>query len=112
MSRKRITREMAQERYQDLWQFLRCYLHRDWPLFHGSPEGAVDDAIRESSRGRCQTAKTQFDEVVAAAQDDVDLRRILNDCFGVNVAFRKPREAREFAHMIQGKLNATLERVR
>jgi hypothetical protein len=111
MSRKRINREMAEQRYQDLWQFLGCYLHQDWPVFHGSPEGAVDDAIRESSRERCQAALTQLDQVVAAAEDDVDLRRILNDCFGVNVWFRKPREARDFARMIQDKLLASTDRV-
>ena len=110
MSRKRINREMAEERYQDLWQFLGCYLHQDWPVFHGSPEGAVDDAIQESSRKRREAAKTQLDEVVAAAEDDVDLRRILNNCFGVNVWFRKPHEARVFARMIQDKLVASLDR--
>ena len=112
MSRKRINRELAEERYQDLCQFLGCYLHQDWPVFHGSPEGAVDDAIRESSRERCQAAKSQLDEVVVAAEDDVDLRRILNDCFGVNVWFRKPREARVFARMIQDKLLASLGRAK
>ncbi len=108
MTRSGITPDIAEQRYYELRQFLGGYLHQDWPEMHGSPAGAIDDAIGEYPVPNRRTVYAQLLAVLGAAEDDVDLRRILNRCFGVNVRFAKPREARAFADMVVEKLAASL----
>jgi hypothetical protein len=76
---------------------------------HGSPEDAVDDAISKATLERLRDAHRQLLAVRAKVEDDADLRRVLNDCFGVKVFFRRPKEAHLFADMLGKKLRFALQ---
>lgn len=99
----RLTTKHAESDYWDLWQFL-SYLHQDWPEMYGSPERALEMAVSEATPARLKAAHQQLREVLEVVEDDVDLRRVLNKCFGVNVHFRKAIEAKQFSNFVQTKL--------
>jgi hypothetical protein len=98
---------MAEELHPNLMQILG-YLHEDWPEMYGSPERAVDNAIGEHPLPNRRKAYAQLRSMIETAEDDIDLRRILNRCFRARVLFRKPRDARMFAAMVEKKLAASL----
>jgi hypothetical protein len=100
---------MARSEYQELSAFLGGYLHEDWLQDHGSPDDAIDEAISGATPTRLRITHQQLVSVSQQAEDDVDLRRILNDCFSVKVLFPKPKHAREFASTLQLKLLSALE---
>jgi len=97
-------RDEARSLYPTLAQFLGGYLHEDWPIFSGSPENAVVQAIAEYALERRQQARRELVMLLEGSDDDAALRAVLNDGLGVNVHFKKPAAARAFAEEIERKL--------
>ena len=93
-----------ESRFYRLSQFLGCYLHEDWPEDSGTPEAAVDNAIADYPVELLQQTRREIATVLAETPDDACLRDVLNDGLGVNVYFKVPAEAREFAALVERKL--------
>ena len=104
MSRGGKPRSETEARYPLLGQFLGGYLHEDWSLCSGTPEKAVDQAIAEYPVPLRQQVRRELAGLLQGCDDDARLRAILNDGLGVNVYFKHPREAREFAEEVERKL--------
>ena len=104
MSREDRLRLETEARYPLLSQFLGCYLHEDWDIFSGTPEKAVDQAIAESGVSIRQRVRGELIDLLEGCDDDVRLRRIINDGLGVNLWFKQPGEARAFAEQVERKL--------
>jgi len=104
---ERLSEEM-ERRHPALWQFFGCYLHQDWPIFHGTPDDAVDTAVAESSLDRRRAARRDLAALLAEIDDDTRLRKVLNDGFGVELSFRKAADARRFAERAEQKLSASI----
>lgn len=102
-------REEVECLYPTLAQFLGGYLHEDWPIFSGSPENAVDQAIAEYPVEDRQQVCRELAGLLEGSDDDVRLRDVLNDGLGVNVYFKKPAEARAFAEEIERKLLTSIK---
>jgi hypothetical protein len=109
VSRGGRLRDEAEDLYPVLGQMLGGYLHEDWPIFSGTPEKAVDDAIADRTIEHRQQARRELLALLAASDDDTRLRKVLNEGLGVNVLFRKPGEARAFAEEIERKLLASVK---
>jgi hypothetical protein len=101
-------RAECEARYPRLFQFFACYLHQDWPVFHGSVDGAIDDAIAENPRALLGQIRAELGALLAATPDDTRLRAVLNDGIGVNVSFRKATAARAFAESVEQRLLSAL----
>ena len=109
MSGRRVQlHEEMHSRFERLWQFLGGYLHQDWPELHGTPEGAVSDAIADYPLEMLEEVHRQLEAVLAETPDDTRLRAVLNGGFGVNVYFRRPAEARAFADDTLDRLEAAI----
>jgi hypothetical protein len=106
---RRLLREDMERRFYRLWQFLGCYLHEDWPEMHGSPQAAVDAAIADYPIEYLQEVRHQLVAVITENEDPAMLRDVLNDGLGVNVWFKQPEEAREFADHVEAKLMASIK---
>ncbi|HEX8625614.1 MAG TPA: contact-dependent growth inhibition system immunity protein [Allosphingosinicella sp.] len=104
MTRKHRSGPEADALYPLLNQFLGGYLHEDWPIFSGTPEKAVEQAIAEYPVPARQQVRRELAALLEGCEDDVRLGRILNDDFGVNLHFKKPGEARAFAEAVERKL--------
>lgn len=107
MSRHERVRAEAEARYPTLRQFLGCYLHEDRPC-GATPQDAVDTAIAEYPVACRQQVRRELVALLGSTDEDTSLRRVLNDGLGVNVYFRKPREARAFAEEVERKLLASI----
>jgi hypothetical protein len=99
-----LVREEMERRYYRLGQFLGGYLHEDRSFFYGTPEQAIDPAISEYPVHLRQQVRRELAELLAGTDDDCRLRTLLNDGLGVNLYFKKPREARAFAEEVEQKL--------
>jgi hypothetical protein len=104
MSRRDRLRSDTEVRYPLLGQFLGGYLHEDWSIFSGTPEKAVDQAIAEYPVPILQQVRREQAGLLQGCDDDARLRDILNEGLGVNVFFKQPREAREFAEDVERRL--------
>lgn len=104
MSRREGLRTESEARYPLLWQFFGAFLHEDWPIFSGTPEKAVEQAIADYTVPLRQQARRELVSLLERCDDDSDLRRILNDGLGVNVYFKEAGEARAFAEDVERKL--------
>ena len=100
-----LLREDMEARFYRLGQFLGCYFHEDRGIFHGSPEQALDAAIADHPVELRQEVRRQLGAVMAEyAEDDAGLRTVLNEGLGVNLHFKQPAEARNFAEMVDRRL--------
>lgn len=106
MSRGQRTWEDVEKRFPRLQQFFGCYLHEDRP---GTPLAAVDEAIADYPLELRQQVRRELAELLGSTDEDTSLRRLLNDGLGVNVYFRKPREARTFAEEVERKLLGSIK---
>ena len=105
---RRLLREQMDERFYRLGQFLGCYLHEDWPEDSGTPEAAVDKAISEYPVELLQQTRRELETVLKEFSDDTRLRAVLNNGLGVNVYFKRPAEARDFAELVEQKLMSAI----
>ena len=106
---RRLLWEDMETRFYRLQQFLGSYLHEDWPIHHGTPEKAVEDAISEHPVELLQQVRRELRTVMLECPDDAELLGVLNDGLGVNVYFKKPAEARAFAEDVEEKLLASIK---
>ena len=109
MSRGQRVRAETETLYPMLVQFLGGYLHEDWPIFSGTPEKAVDQAIAEYPVPLRQQVRRELVSLLGRCDDDARLRHILNDGLGVNLRFRKSGDARAFAVEVERKLLASVK---
>ena len=103
----RNTREIrlkAEANWPNLFQFLGCYLHQDWPEESGTPEAAVDLAVAETQHEELKLVATEWWNWNATEGAQNDPRMAVNDGFGVEVVFKKPEKARQFMNMVYDKL--------
>ena len=111
MSRATRQRRLdAEERWPDLFRFLGCYLHQDWPEESGSPEAAIDLAIAEHDLQERQTVARQWWDWNAVEGSKFDPRSSVNDGLGVEVWFEKPEEARVFMNSVYDKLIVSIRK--
>jgi hypothetical protein len=106
MSRGERVRAEIEARYPLLRQFLFCHLHVDCLIDFDSPEQALDAALAETPPDLRQRLRRELAALLGSTEDDTRLRRLINDGFGVPLAFRKPAQAREFAEALERKLLA------
>lgn len=109
MSLRDKIRSETEARYPLLGQFLGGYLHEDWPVFSGTPEKAVEQAIAEYPVPLRRQVRRELAGLLQGCDDDTRLRAILNDGLGVNVSFKQPGEARQFAEEVERKLLRSIE---
>ena len=98
-----------ERRFYRLRQFLGGYFHEDRAVIHGSSEQALAAAMADYPGEMRRQVRRELVAVMDEYVDDVDLRRVLNHGLGVNLYFRKPKEARAFAEGVERKLSASLE---
>jgi hypothetical protein len=97
-------RDEAEARYPALTQFFGCYLHEDWPIFSGTPEKAVDDAIASYPVEIRKQVRRELADLLQRTPDDTQLRKVLNVGLGVNLHFKRTAKARAFALEVHEKL--------
>lgn len=111
MSRKaRDIRLEASKRWPQLYQFLAGYCHQDWPEDYGTPEAAVDAAITDYTLAMRQQVLQEWRDWHASVEAVDDIRKIMNDGFGVNVWFKKPIDGRRFMDEVHDKLVISIKR--
>jgi hypothetical protein len=105
MSRRlRELRIETKDRWPMLDQFLGAYCHQDWPEDYDSPEGAVDAAISDHPLEMRQEALRQWRDWNASVGIEDDVRKLVNDGFGVSVFFKRPIDGRNFMNLVYDKL--------
>jgi CdiI immunity protein len=104
MSRGERVRAEVEARYPALRQFFGCHLHADCLIDYATPHQAVDAAIAVAPAAHRQRLRRELADLLGSTDEDTRLRRVLNDGLGVNLSFRKPREARAFAEAVERKL--------
>ncbi len=100
-----LLRDDMESRFYRLGQFLG-YFHEDRD---GTPEQVLEAAIADYPVELRQQVRRELAAVMTEYPEDDDLRTVLNDGLGVNVYFRKPEEARQFAAMVQQRLFDSIE---
>ncbi len=109
MARRHKIRAETEKQWPALYQFLACWLHQDWPVFSGTPEAAIDDAIRETILERRRVVAKEWRAWNKRYASVADPRPIVNDGFGVNVFFKRPYEAHRFMELVYEKLIKSIE---
>ena len=104
MARRHKTMAETEKQWPTLFQFLAGWLHEDWPVFSGTPEGAIDDAIHETALEIRRTVAKEWRDWNRRYASVADPRRIVNDGFGVNVRFKRPIDAHKFMELVYEKL--------
>ena len=98
-----------ERRFHRLRQFLGGDSDEERAVIHGSSEQALAAAIAGHSSEIRRQVRSELVAVMDEYVDDVDLRKVLNHGLGVNLYFRKPKEARSFAEGVERKLSESLE---
>jgi hypothetical protein len=105
VSRKTRERNLeAQERWPNLFQFLACYLHQDWPLEADTPEQAVDQAVANWNLEGRQRVLREWRDWNNVRGCRSDIAASLYDGFEINIYFPSDVEARQFMNMVYEKL--------
>ena len=90
----------AQERWPHLWQFLGSYLHQDWPEIHGTPQAAIELAIRDYPLEARQQVATEWWDWNVREGSSFDPRPAIREGLGVNIEFETSMEARQFMNRV------------
>ena len=99
-TRKEERRAIAEERWPLLSRVLSGYFHQDYAEVHGSVDGALAQAISDASLAHKQTLLKQWWNWNQTEGATDDIRRLLNDGFGIALHFKKPIDARNFMNGI------------
>ena len=106
MSRRNIERRRdARDLWPTLAYMLGWYFNEDRQVLHGSAEEALTKAAAELPlETRQSIIREWYDWQSKEGGNDDDLRRFVQDGFGVNLYFKKPIDARNFMSRIHDRL--------
>ena len=106
MSRKTLERRRsAKELWPNLANLLACYFNEDRQILYGSVEEALSKATSEVPLEMRQSIIREWRGWQAKeALNNDDLRRFVQDGFGVNLYFKKPIDARHFMNRLHDQL--------
>ena len=111
MSRRTIERRRAA---RELWPHLGGllgYFHEDFPEEYGSVEGALEQAATELPLdSRKAIVREWYDWQAKAGRTNDDLRRFVQEGFGVRVYFKKPIDARSFMNLVHDRMIQSVRR--
>ncbi len=110
MSRRTLERRRAaHELWPTLANMLGAYFNEDWPEDHGTVEGSLAKAVVELPlEVRKSIIREWNDWQTKEGTNNDDLRRFVQDGFGVKVHFQKPIDARNFMNRIYDDLIASI----
>jgi hypothetical protein len=72
------SRDVLEQQYPALWQFLGAYLHQDWRDEYESTSAALADFVN-GTRTLAADLPREIDDVLVAATDDAALEQLLVD---------------------------------
>jgi len=110
MSRRTLERRRAaRERWPNLANLLTCYFNQDYNLLYGSIGGAFAAAMAEAPLELRRTMLREWrDWQAVEGLNNEDLRRFVNDGFGVDLYFKKPLDARNFMNRVYDEMIASV----
>ena len=102
--RRRELKQEAEDRWPNLYQFIGCYLHEDWPEMYGTPTQAISAAVSEFPLELRQQVLREWRNWNATVGAVDDIRSLLDNGLGACVYFETPLEARNFMNSVYDRL--------
>jgi hypothetical protein len=102
-------RRAARELWPTLANILVAYFNEDWPEDYGTVDGALAKAAVELPlEVRKSIIREWMDWQTKEGMNNDDLRRFVQDGFGVKVHFQEPIDARSFMNRVHDDFIASI----